>query len=105
ILGAKIYSYFEKNTIDHLGGFWDPSVGDFRAPAQGKIDDGISFETMNQVDYICGACLLMHRCVPERIGLLEPRFFLFWEETDFCIRAKRAGFQVWTAPKAKIWHK
>jgi GT2 family glycosyltransferase len=47
----------------------------------------------------------MHRSVPETIGLLESRFFLFWEETDFCTRARRSGFEVWTAPQAKIWHK
>ena len=60
---------------------------------------------MQKVDYGCGAALFIHRSVFEKIGLLEPRFFLFWEETDFCCRAKRVGFETWTAPKAKIWHK
>ena len=41
----------------------------------------------------------------EKIGLLEDRFFLLWEEVDFCYRARKAGFDVATAPKAKIWHK
>ncbi|MBI5272984.1 MAG: glycosyltransferase family 2 protein [Chlamydiia bacterium] len=105
ILGAKIYRYHAPQTIDHLGGLWNPSCGEFFSPAQGKIDDGISFEQMEPVDYVCGAALLMHKSVPETVGFLEPRFFLFWEETDFCARARRAGFGVWTAPKAKIWHK
>ena len=105
ILGAKIYRYSEKTTIDHLGGFWNPKLGEFESFAQNQIDDGRSFETMEPVDYVCGAALLMHRSVPETIGLLESRFFLFWEETDFCMRAKRSGFEVWTAPQAKIWHK
>ena len=60
---------------------------------------------MREVDYVCGAALLMHRSVPEAIGSLEERFFLFWEESDFCMRAQRAGFSVWTAPQAKVWHK
>jgi len=105
ILGAKIYRYNDPATLDHLGGFWNPAIGEFESRAQGKLDDGVSFEEMEKVDYVCGAALLMHRSVPEKIGLLEPRFFLFWEETDYCFRAKRAGFEVWTAPKAKIWHK
>lgn len=105
ILGAKIYRYNDKKTIDHLGGFWNPKIGDFVSFAQNQADDGVSFEEMQQVDYVCGAALLMHRSVPETIGLLEPRFFLFWEETDYCNRAKRLGFEVWTAPKARIWHK
>ena len=105
IFGAKIYRYDEPNRIDHLGGFWHPKIAEFSSPAKGKIDDGTSFEEGEKVDYVCGACLFMHRSVPEAIGLLEPRFFLLWEESDFCFRARRSGFEVWTVPKAKIWHK
>lgn len=104
IFGAKIYRYDEKEKIDHLGGTWNPAIAEFESKAYGKIDDG-SFEEMKEVDYVCGCALLMHRSVPEKIGLLEESFFLLWEESDFCTRAKRAGFQIWTAPQAKLWHK
>jgi len=105
ILGAKIYRYDNPQIIDHLGGGWDFQKGDFTSFSQGEVEDHSSFETMQQVDYVCGAALLMHRSVPESIGLLEPRFFLLWEEADFCSRAIRHGFEIWTAPQAKIWHK
>ena len=105
ILGAKIYRYHDPDRIDHLGGFWDASKGEFFSHAHGQIDIATSLEEMQPVDYVCGACVFMHRLVPQTIGLLEPRFFLLWEETDYCCRARRAGFEVWTAPQAKIWHK
>lgn len=105
ILGAKIYRYSDPQRIDHLGGKWNPKIAEFESSSSSHLDDGISYEKMESVDYACGAALFIHRSVFESIGLLEPRFFLFWEETDFCRRAKRAGFEVWTAPKAKIWHK
>ncbi len=41
----------------------------------------------------------------ERIGLFDERYFNYHEETDFCIRAKRAGFKLKYCPTAKIWHK
>ena len=103
ILGAKILRMSDPTTIDHLGGFWQPDIAEFISYASGEVD--APYYEMQQVDYVCGAALLMHRSVPETIGLLEPRFFLFWEETDFCFRAKRAGFEVWTAPEARVWHK
>ena len=103
IFGAKILRYSQPNIIDHLGGFWNPQVGEFISPDSGQPDH--PYFNMRAADYVCGAALLMHRSVPETIGLLEPNFFLFWEESDFCYRAKRAGFEVWTAPEAKIWHK
>lgn len=105
IFGAKIYRYHDPQRIDHLGGIWNPKIGEFESLGFANIDDGTSFETMQPVDYVCGAALLMHKSVPEKIGFLEKDFFLFWEETDFCCRARRAGMEVWTAPKAKIWHK
>jgi GT2 family glycosyltransferase len=103
IFGAKILRYSDPHRIDHLGGIWNPEKVEFESKRGGDLDEErIESEP---VDYVCGAALLMHRSVPEAIGLLEPSFFLFWEETDFCFRARRKGFGVWTAPKAKIWHK
>lgn len=103
VLGAKILRYGEPAIVDHLGGFWDGAKGEFFSPDAGSLDH--PYFNMKRADYVCGAALFMHRSVPETIGLLEPKFFLFWEETDFCMRARRAGFEVWTAPEAKVWHK
>lgn len=103
ILGAKILRYHHPHIVDHLGGFWNPKLGEFLCPESGQKDH--IYFNMQPVDYVCGAALLMHRSVPEIIGLLEPNFFLFWEESDFCLRAKKAGLEVWTAPQAKIYHK
>jgi GT2 family glycosyltransferase len=103
VLGAKILRYHEPNVVDHLGGMWNETKGEFDSQHCGETDH--PYFNMQPVDYVCGAALFMHRSVPEKIGLLEPNFFLFWEETDFCYRAKRAGFEVWTAPEAKVWHK
>lgn len=103
ILGAKILRYHTPNIIDHLGGFWSSEKGEFVCPECGE-EDHPYFE-MEPVDYVCGAALLFHKSVPAAIGLLEPRYFLFWEESDFCTQAKHHGLEVWTAPKAKIYHK
>jgi hypothetical protein len=103
ILGAKILRYSQPQVIDHLGGFWNGQKAEFDSPDSGQPDH--PYFNMRAVDYVCGAAFFMHRSVPEKIGLLEPKFFLFWEENDYCYRARRAGFEVWTAPEAKIWHK
>lgn len=105
ILGAKIYLYDQKNTFDHLGGRWNPRKGVFDLIAKGLVDDGLQWEIPQKVDYACGAALLIKREVFEKIGELESKFFLIWEESDFCARAQRAGFLTMTCPEAKIWHK
>jgi hypothetical protein len=105
VLGAKLYSYREKNRLDHLGGKWDRNRAQFELIGKDLLDDGKSFEKMAPIDYVCGAALYAKKEVFDAIGLLEPAFFLYWEESDFCFRAKRAGFRVMTCPSAKVWHK
>lgn len=105
IFGAKIYNYYDKLRLDHMGGVWNSTKGDFDQLGNGFVDDSVAFETMQQVDYVTGCALFFKSSLIQKIGYLEPKFFLMWEESDFCARAKRAGFQIWTAPKAKVWHK
>ncbi|MBM3205388.1 glycosyltransferase family 2 protein [Candidatus Shapirobacteria bacterium] len=55
-------------------------------------------------DYVSGACMLIRRKVLEKIGFLDERYFLFFEDSDFCLRAKKAGFKVALEPKSVMIH-
>jgi GT2 family glycosyltransferase len=104
ILGAKILRYDKRDIIDHLGGKWNGKKAEFESFANGEKDSD-QYDDMKLVDYVCGCAIFVKREVFETIGNLEPRFFLIWEESDFCYRAKKANFEIWTAPKAKLYHK
>ena len=104
LLGAKILRFDQRDTLDHFGGMWDRKSGTFSFVGLGQ-KDGADWQESQEIDYACGAGLMIKRAVFEQVGLLEPRFFLIWEESDFCFRAKKAGFKTLTCPKAKIWHK
>jgi len=69
-----------------------------------EIDEG-QYDCITNTDYVTGACLLARRETIKEVGLLDPAYFLYWEETDWCIRARKAGFKLLYVPKAKIWHK
>jgi hypothetical protein len=56
------------------------------------------------VDWLAGASMMIRRSVFESIGLFDERFFLYYEETDFCLRARRAGFPTWYVPESRIAH-
>jgi GT2 family glycosyltransferase len=56
-------------------------------------------------DYVCGCALLVRTSVLRRIGLLDPSFFLTFEESDLCYRGRRVGIASYIAPRARIWHK
>lgn len=55
--------------------------------------------------YIPGAAMLIKRQVIEKIGLLDERYFLYFEDADFCKRAKQAGFKLAIVPDAVVHHK
>jgi GT2 family glycosyltransferase len=57
-----------------------------------------------QVDWVVGASMMIRRAVFEKIGLLDDGYFMYFEETDFCLRARRAGFTCWYVPSARIVH-
>lgn len=55
---------------------------------------------------IIGVCAMMvKREVIEKTGLLDESYFVYFNEDDFCLRAKRAGFKLLYNPRAIIWHK
>jgi GT2 family glycosyltransferase len=105
ILGAKIYLFERRDQFDHIGGMWDEKRAAFELIANRAFEDGSSWEKPQSLDYACGCALFIRREVFETIGLLEPKFFLIWEEADFCMRAWRAGFCTLFCPEAKLWHK
>lgn len=61
-------------------------------------------DTKRVVDTVLGACMLVRRSVWEQLGGMDERFFLFYEEKDFCKRASDAGFAAVFVPTAEAVH-
>lgn len=56
------------------------------------------------VDWVSGASLMVKREVFEAIGLMDDNYFLYYEETDFCLQAQRAGWECWYVPESRVFH-
>jgi len=56
------------------------------------------------VDWICGASMMIRPAVFEAVGCLDENYFLYFEETDLCLRAKRVGFPTWYVPESRVMH-
>ncbi len=61
-------------------------------------------DTSCTVDYVTGACFLMPHGVLKSIGPLDERFFMYFEETDWCWRARQAGLDIWYCHEAEVMH-
>ncbi len=60
--------------------------------------------TPQQVDWVGGASMMIRCDVIDTIGGLDENYFLYFEETDFCFRAKRVGFSAWYVPQSRVIH-
>lgn len=57
-----------------------------------------------QMDWLPGASMLIRREVFEAIGLMDEGYFLYYEETDFCLQAARQGWECWYVPASHVMH-
>ena len=103
-VGATLLQYHAPERIETLGGatvtMWNAMsrlIG-WNAPRSGERPAVI-------MDFISGCCLMMTRNVLERVGLLDERFFIYSEDTDWGVRARKAGITLTYAPSAEVWHK
>lgn len=62
-------------------------------------------EITPQIDYLCGASMLIKREVFDRIGLFREDYFLYYEDAEFCLRATNARFTLAWAPSSIVYHK
>jgi len=61
-------------------------------------------DAIQPVDWVSGACLLARRAAIDQAGLLDERIFMYFEDNDWCLRIRRAGWQVVYNPQVAITH-
>jgi len=103
VLGPMVYHHDEASIIQSAGGkftrFWDAyHLG------QNELDQG-QFAQPHEVDWISGCAIMVRRAAIEQAGMIDARFFYYWEETEWCLRIGRAGWRIVHVPIAKVWHK
>ncbi|HEC88424.1 MAG TPA: glycosyltransferase family 2 protein [Thermoplasmata archaeon] len=104
VVGPKIYYYDESKKIQFAGGKINWLRGETKEIGRDKIEEN-QYNKIKEVDYVTGCAFLMRRELVEQIGFFDPIYFLYFEETDFCVRCKKKRFKLIYIPTSKIWHK
>ena len=105
IVGPTIYYHAQPQVIWSAGGHIDWRRGRTWMLGLNEFDVGQFGDEPRDVDFVTGCALLVKRAVMEQVGLLDERFFAYYEETEWCVRARRAGFHIAHVPRATVWHK
>lgn len=61
-------------------------------------------EEVSQTDWVAGASMIIRREVFEAVGLMDEEYFMYYEEMDFCLQAKKAGWSCWYVPQSRVVH-
>jgi len=104
MLGPKILLYDQPQKIWFVGARFDQKACEIVTSGydqKGKREDTKFVES----DYVAGCALLVKKKVIEKIGLLDERFFLYWEDVDWGLRCINAGFNNLVVTHSLIWHK
>lgn len=102
-VGPMVYHFDEPEIIQSAGGMMTENwLAAHRGQNQSDRDQ---FASVESVDWVSGCAFLVRREMIEEIGLIDERFFYYWEETEWCLRARAREWAVVFVPKAKVWHK
>lgn len=103
-LGARIYYHADPARIWMGNPVWDAAACRFHHAGLNQLDAG-NTEAPAAASYVCGCAMLVTRAAIETAGLMDARFFCYFEEVDWCFRGARQGFTSLYVPAAKVWHK
>lgn len=104
ILGAKILYADQTEKTQSAGGFFDEKKAVSGIYLQNKPSGSIP-KTAFETDYIVGASMFFHKSITEKIGLLPEEYFLYYEDIEWSLKARKAGYKNFICPKAEIIHK
>ena len=100
----RTYFYAEPRTIYSTGGSVSLWRGVATQVGRGEKDEG-QYGKRARRDYADGVCMLIPAAAIRKVGLLDEEYFAYWEETDWCVRAREAGLRCYYIPQSRIWHK
>lgn len=104
ILGPKIYYYDYPEVIWSAGCRISWKLARGIQIGSGELDQG-QYDTGREVEYVSGSAFLIKTEVIKKIGLMDESYFLYFEESDWTLRAKATGFKSLYVPTARVWHK
>jgi GT2 family glycosyltransferase len=105
VVGARLLHYSRPDAVWAAGGGMITRWNGMTRLVTEDISASGSFAHASDLYYVAGTSMLMPVSVLTSVGLLDERYFMYSEETDWCMRARAAGFRLAYAATADIWHK
>jgi GT2 family glycosyltransferase len=104
MISPKIYFQDMPNRVWWAGGSFSLWTGMAKHIGR-KVVDRNQFDQEARIDWATGCAALIKSDILNETGLFDEVFFAYSEDLDLSLRLRRAGYEIWYAPKARLWHK
>ncbi len=104
IWGGKLMAFEQPERFQAVGGRYRKCLAFPTHIGQGEIDQG-QYDHPIAIDYVVGAAMLVSRQFIEAVGLLNEEYFLYFEELDWAVRGRRAGWNVEYCWESRVYHR
>jgi GT2 family glycosyltransferase len=101
-VSGKIYSHYQRDFVWSAGGAYHRKTGLIE---QFSGQDSEIFNHEKEISFATACCMLINRDVVNKVGFLDESYFMYSEDTDYCIRILDKGFKIIYTPNAIIYHK
>jgi GT2 family glycosyltransferase len=102
VVCGKRFKYGSNNILDSAGGSFSFLSGNGSIIGHNKLDSTM-FNVQKEVDY--APVIATRRAILEKVGLLDPSYYIYFEDSDFGLRVKRSGYKIVFVPSAVFWHR
>jgi GT2 family glycosyltransferase len=105
LIVPKIICFYDRNKLDHFVGIdvdWSTAQPFNYVPYPEDIPD---LNKRIEIGVASTCCLLVPISLPKKIGMMDESYFMYYDDSDFTIRARRAGFRMVYEPESIIYHK
>jgi len=99
--------YFDKPDMIQYAGFTGMNMNTGRNYCIGQMEQDLGQydDATGTTGFVHGAAMMIRKEAITKAGPMPELFFLYYEEMDWCEKIKKAGFEIWIEPKARIYHK
>ena len=100
---GKIYFSSDPNKLWYAGGLYSVDKALSIHRGMHSVDNG-QYNNVEETDFATGCMMFMGRSALEKVGFLDDSLFAYFEDVDWCLRARTLGYQIMYNPQSKIWH-
>lgn len=104
VVGPRVCTYEDTTILESAGSIVDMNRGAVTRLYNGESETTVYGKTVS-CDYVGGACMLIRSTLIQEVGMIPDLYFLFYEENEWCIKIRNAGYSIVCVADAKVVHK